>query len=162
MTPEELDALARELHHEWESPGLWPRIARAVAPRRRRWLLGAGVGALAAGLALAIYFVPARREAVVAERSPLLTEQALAEVSSAEAAYLKSIEKLGRLAGPRLARPETTLTRAYAEKIALLDGAIGDLRAEMERNGFNAQLHLQMAALYRDKQQTLEQVIRHE
>jgi hypothetical protein len=115
-------------------------------------------------LAVAIYFVPTRRVPAgpVAANAPLLTEQALAEVEEAEAAYRKSIDKLARLAGPKLARPETPLTRAYAEKLALLDGAIAGLKAEMDRNGFNTHLHVQMAALYRDKQQTLEQVLHHE
>lgn len=158
MTPEELDRLAGELHHEWDSPGLWRRIERG---RRGRWgwLAGAGVGALAAALALGLFFAARPRPAAVALNAPLLTEQALAEVESAEAAYRKSIDKLARVAAPKLAAPATPLLQAYAEKLALLDGAIGTLKAEVERNGFNTHLHLQMAALYRDKQQTLEQVL---
>jgi hypothetical protein len=156
MTPEELDRLAGELHHEWESPGLWGRIERARRGSRRWWWAGVGV---AAAVALGLFFAPGPRRAPVAANAPLLTEQALAEVEEAEAAYRKSIDKLARVAAPKLAGPGTPLLRAYAEKLAVLDGAIGTLQAEVARNGFNTHLHVQMAALYRDKQQTLEQVL---
>jgi hypothetical protein len=154
MTPEELDRLAGELHHEWESPGLWGRIERARRGSRRWWWAGVGVAA-----AVGLFFAPGPRRAPVAANAPLLTEQALAEVEEAEAAYRKSIDKLARVAAPKLAGPGTPLLRAYAEKLAVLDGAIGTLQAEVARNGFNTHLHVQMAALYRDKQQTLEQVL---
>ncbi len=157
MTPEELDRRAGELHHEWESPGLWGRIERARRGSRRWWWwAGAGV---AAAVALGLFLAPGPRRAPVSAKAPLLTEQALAEVEEAEAAYRKSIDKLARVAAPKLAGPGTPLLRAYAEKLAVLDGAIGTLQAEVARNGFNTHLHVQMAALYRDKQQTLEQVL---
>jgi hypothetical protein len=114
---------------------------------------------VAAAVALGLFFAPGPRRAPVAANAPLLTEQALAEVEEAEAAYRKSIDKLARVAAPKLAGPGTPLLRAYAEKLAVLDGAIGTLQAEVARNGFNTHLHVQMAALYRDKQQTLEQVL---
>lgn len=163
MTPEELDSLARELHHEWESPALWPRITRAARPYRH-WWAGAAVAALAAGLAVAMWWAPtAGRSAPAGSgNSPLLTEQALAEVESAEAAYRKSIDKLARLAAPKLAQPSSPLMRAYAEKLAVLDAAISTIKAELARNGFNTHLHQQMAAIYREKQVTLEQVQQHE
>lgn len=156
MTPEELDRLAGELHYEWESPGLWGRIERARRGPRRWWWGGVGV---AAALVLGLMLAPGPRRAPAAANAPLLTEQALAEVEEAEAAYRKSIDKLARVAAPKLAAPSTPLLRAYAEKLAVLDGAIGTLKAEVDRNGFNTHLHVQMAALYRDKQQTLEQVL---
>ena len=159
MTPEEIDALAKDLHHEWESPGLWPRIAR------RRWLPRVGaLAAVAAALIAGLYFaVPPKRGAVpVSGNAPLLTEQAMVEVEAAEAAYRQSIDRLARVAAPKLDQPATPLLRAYAEKLALLDGAIAGLRSEVDRNGFNAHLHVQMAAVYRDKQKTLEEVLRHE
>lgn len=155
MTPEEFDELAKSLHHEWESPGLWARISQ-----RRQWPRLALLGALAAALLMGIYFaIPPRRNV---GPSPLLTEQAMAEVEKAETAYRQSIDRLARVAAPKLEQPATPLMKAYAEKLALLDGAIAGLRSEVDRNGFNAHLHVQMAAVYRDKQKTLEEVLRHE
>ena len=156
MTPEELDRLAGSLHHEWDTPGLWGRIERARRGPRRWWLAGAAV---AAALVVGLVLAPGPRRTAVTAQTPLLTEQALAEVEEAEAAYRKSIDKLARVVAPKLAAPSTPLLRAYAEKLAVLDGAIGTLKAEVDRNGFNTHLHVQMAALYRDKQQTLEQVL---
>ena len=159
MTPEEIDALAKELHYEWDSPGLWARIVR------RRLLARVGpLAAVAAILIVGLYFVvPAKRTVVrVAGDPSLLTEQAMAGAEAAEAAYRQSINRLARVAAPKLDQPATPLLRAYAEKLALLDGAIAGLRNEVDGNGFNAHLHLQMAAVYRDKQRTLEEVLRHE
>jgi len=164
MTPDEFDQLAKQLHHEWESPDLLPRIAAArPRPRRRRWA-AFGIAAPAASLAVAIYLVPTRRPDVAepATNSPLLSEQALAEVQQAEKSYRQSIDRLSRVAAPKLQQPATPLLRAYAEKLAILDEAIGGLRGELASNGFNTHLHMQMAALYRDKQKTLEQVLAHD
>ncbi|MFN0104576.1 MAG: hypothetical protein ACKV2U_21120 [Bryobacteraceae bacterium] len=161
MTPEELDALAKDLHHEWDSPLLWPRIAHAAPPRRRWWPV---ILVAAAALVVTLYLAPhsKRQAAPIAANSPLLTEQALVEVEAAETAYRKSIERLARVAAPKLDQPATPLLLAYAEKLALLDGAISGLRRELDANGFNTHLRLQMAALYRDKQKTLEQVLHHD
>ena len=158
MTPEEFDELAKGLHQEWDSSGLWARIVRS------RWNLRVGIVAVAAALLLGLYYAaPAKRVAAPASGdTSLLTEQAMAEVEAAEAAYRQSIDRLAKVAAPRLDRPATPLLKAYAEKLALLDGAIAGLKREVERNGFNAHLHVQMAAVYRDKQRTLEEVLRHE
>jgi hypothetical protein len=164
MTPEQLDALAKDLHHEWDSPGLWPRIAAAATPMQRQWTRLGMLAAMAAALIVGLYLYPRPKRNVLpaAADAPLLSERALADVETAETAYRKSIDRLARVAAPRLNPPATPLLRAYAEKLALLDGAIAGLRSEVDRNGFNAHLHLQMAAVYRDKQKTLEEVIRHE
>lgn len=164
MTPEEIDALAKDLHHEWDSPGLWPRITAGAALRRRRAAGWMALVAIAAALIAGFYVIPrsTRGRATVAGDTPLLTEQALADVEATERAYRQSIDRLARVAAPKLNQSASPLLRAYAEKLALLDGAISGLRTEMNRNGFNAHLHVQMAAVYRDKQKTLEEVLRHE
>ncbi|MBI2685008.1 MAG: hypothetical protein HYX27_01735 [Acidobacteria bacterium] len=164
MTPDELDALARNLHHEWESPELLPRIAAAAQSRPRPHRFVFWAAAAAAVIALGLYMLPkaARPVAPVSANAPLLDEQALAEVEAAEAAYRKSIDRLARIAAPKLNTANSPLMLAYTEKLALLDSAIGALRGEIDRNGFNTNLRLQMAALYLDKQQTLEQVLHHE
>ncbi|HEU0121173.1 MAG TPA: hypothetical protein VFQ91_11660 [Bryobacteraceae bacterium] len=165
MTPEEFDNLAKELHHEWESPQLWPAIETAVrSPRRwRRWAVCAAAG-LAAMLAVALYLEPRAPlgKRVLDGKSPLLTEQALAEVSAAEKVYQQSIDRLAKLAEPKLQQPASPLLRSYAEKLTVLDEAIEGLHREMNRNGFNTHLHRQMASLYRDKKQTLEEVLHHD
>jgi hypothetical protein len=165
MTPEELDALAKNLHHEWDSPALWPRIARMARPRRRWWPRVAVLTAVAAALTVALLWMPRGRKAAVPIanlNAPLLTDDAMAAVQAAETAYRNSNDRLARVAAPKLNDPSTPLLQAYAEKIRVLDVAIAGLRGELDKNRFNTHLHLQMAAVYRDKQQTLEQVLRHE
>ena len=92
----------------------------------------------------------------------LLADHALAEVERAEALHLASIERLARLAGPRIEEPATALMAAYAEKLTMLDAAIAELRAEIDRNRFNTHLRVQMGTLYRDKRKTLEEVLRYD
>jgi hypothetical protein len=47
----------------------------------------------------------------------------------------------------------------YREKLLVLDSAIGELRAQTEQNPANAHLRRQLLAMYREKQNTLEQIL---
>ena len=51
----------------------------------------------------------------------------------------------------------TPLAAAYREKLALLDSAIADLKANVENNRYNVYLQNQLASLYREKQKTLQE-----
>ncbi|MBM3767722.1 MAG: hypothetical protein FJW32_20225 [Acidobacteria bacterium] len=157
MTPEELDRTARTLRHEWESPDLWAEIQRRIWWRR----VGAIGGLIAAGILVGLLLTPVRRVSAPSA-SPLLTEEAMADVERTERAYRASIERLDRLAAAKLRTGKSPLLAAYGEKLRVLDSAIAQLDREMQSNDFSAHLHVQMAALYRDKQQTLEKVVRHE
>jgi hypothetical protein len=184
---EEISRAASTLRREWDSPALWPRIAGALAreqaasagrPRRffsrlrglsgPRWQTAAAALGL---IALAMLFTrvltrgPQPDAALVNAPDPeahrrLLTEQALREIEIREAAYVHSIEVLSRLAEPRVQAPSTPLMAAYREKLLLLDQAIGDCRAEIESNRFNANLRTELIAIYKDKQGTLEDIMR--
>ena len=152
----EISRLAPQLHREWESPALWPRIHEALAaepPRARfhpwRWALAA-----AAVMSLAMLLARPWRVAGPASRE-LMTESALEEVQQAEAAYARSIEKLSALATPGLRNSPSPLAAAYREKLLLLDSEIGELKAGAEYNRYNTYLQTELASLYREKQQTL-------
>ena len=154
----EISRLAPGLHEEWESPALWTGIRAnlvAAAPARApipifRWALAA-----AAVVALAVaLFMPWKSGQPSRE---FLTEDTLREVQSAEAAYAKSIEKLSAIAGDRLKQSPSPLAEAYREKLALLDSAIADVKANVEGNRYNVYLQTQLASLYREKQKTLQE-----
>ena len=88
--------------------------------------------------------------------SPVATK----EVEQAESNYLVSIEKLSRLAEPRMANPATPLLVSYREKLQLLDSSIGDLRGQLEGNRFNTHLRKELLAMYQEKKRTLEEVVK--
>lgn len=88
----------------------------------------------------------------------LLSEQALREIEKNEAAYAQSIEKLSALVAPQSKEPETPLQASYREKLTILDAAIADLRAQAERNRYNAHLRRELLALYQEKQRTLQEL----
>ena len=48
---------------------------------------------------------------------------------------------------------------SYREKLLLLDSAIAETRARVERNRFNARLRQELLSLYQEKQSTLQQVV---
>ncbi len=83
------------------------------------------------------------------------------EVESAEAAYRSSIDKLTRLAQPRLTASENPVVIAAREKLMVIDSEIDSVRATVSHNRFNAQLQTELAALYRDKQDTLKEILQH-
>jgi hypothetical protein len=154
----EISRLAPSFHEEWESPALWPGIRAglaAAAPSQRhlpvwRWSLAAAVlVTMAMALSLPWKTKPQGRE--------FLTEDALEEVQQAESAYARSIDKLAKVAASGMERSPSPLADAYREKLALLDSAIADLKANIENNRYNVYLQNQLAALYREKQKTLQE-----
>jgi hypothetical protein len=187
----EISSAARTMHAEWESPYLWLKIRRSLetemqsaagrpawSPWRmwqfagREWHAAVAVLVLALMTASGAWLV--RRmlmnspvvsqpgQTTDAAHRCLLTEQAVLEADTAEAAYLKSIDKLSSLAEPKLEHPATPLMASYREKLLLLDAAIAECRANIEKNRWNARLRRELLSVYHEKQQTLEEVVQEE
>lgn len=97
-----------------------------------------------------------------APSSDFLTEQTLREVEQAEQSYARSIDKLSKLAQPKIENAGTPLIAAYREKLVLLDSAIADMKSSVGQNRFNTHLQLELAALYKQKQETLQEIVRRE
>jgi hypothetical protein len=155
---EEISRVAPGLHEEWESPSLWPRIQANLAAQPARPSVPWGRWALAAAgvIVLAAAVLQPWRSGKPANRD-FLTESALQEVQQAERAYALSIEKLSAVAAQDLERSSSPLAAAYREKLALLDSGIAELKATVESNRYNTYLQTELAALYRQKQQTLQE-----
>ena len=180
---DELSAIARSLHREWDSPRLWPSIAagilahelaieagferRARAPFwNERWQ------ALAAAAVIALTLAPTswlgwrwfmlgpRPDPATAEqrRHALLTEDALAAIERSEQQFTRAIDDLTRLAAPRLDMPDSPLLVNLRDRLEVIDAAIAEYRAEIARNRFNAPLRQQLLWIYQEKRRTLEQV----
>jgi anti-sigma factor RsiW len=174
----EISAAAKLLHRSWDSPGLWPRIHQALAaesqqpprePMFRRMFAGLGNWqALMAGLALLLILgagtwtivgnlgTPTEQE----EDGRLLTESAVSEVEKAEAAYIRSIERLSKVVAPRVQRASSPILVSYREKLILIDAAIAACQANIESNRFNAHLRSELLTIYKDKEATLLSVMR--
>ena len=157
----ELEQLARELHEEWDSPSLWPRIRSAlkaeqsVRKARPLWTLGFAVAAIFVLTVALARLLPEQPQ--YSANAEFLTREVLLEVERSEAAYVRSIEKLSAIASPSLEASPTPLAAAYREKLVVLDSAIAELKAQMEGNQYNNYLRNQLASLYREKQATLEE-----
>jgi hypothetical protein len=175
---EAITAAAPSLRKEWPSPGLDQRIRaglRAEGDRKRRLTIASWATlAAAAGLTIALVaralFVPPAPTAPAAEqlsipaiddgRERLLTEQAAAEVDKAEQAYVRSIDSLSKLAEPRLTQSRSELVANYREKLLLIDSAIAECHSQIDRNRFYAHLRLELLSLYREKQRTLDSLLK--
>lgn len=175
----EISKAAPSLKKEWESPDLLARITGVIAaappqtgqaapaPRRRlSWVPAAAAAALFVLAMIGVsVFKPGEsgREPMSnlrVPREPLMTQDTLDEVESAEAKYLQSIEKLSLLARPRLQSPETSLLANYREKLQLLDSAIAECRSQIEQNRFNTHLRRELLAMYQEKQRTLQDLMK--
>ena len=175
----EISLAAGQLRQEWESPGLWPRIHQALAAESQgskstrswsslmsSWQVPAAVLALILIAISGVWVLLRNSETApvtdnrVDQRQPLLTEQALRDIESAEAAYIQSIEKLSAVVEPRVQQASSPLLISYREKLMLIDAAISECRANIERNRFNAHLRQELLSVYREKQDTLQQVLR--
>lgn len=164
----EISTTAKLLHEEWETPDLWPNIRKTIEaepqPRSRPVWTKWQVWAVAATLVLAVALFFARPKAPASEtvasgNQDFLTEQALHEVEANEAAYRRSIEKLSQLAQSKLKNLNPATAVNYREKLLMLDTAISDTRASLDHNRFNVRLQMDLAGLYREKQQTLEELL---
>ena len=150
----ELSRAARQLHRAWESPELWARIAAETKETRPAAKLWRWTLATAATVLLAVVLCqPLFRRP---QSSALMTEQALREVQQAEAVYARSIENLSKVAGQSLEHSPAPLAAAYRAKLDTLDSAIADLKQTAEGNRYNVYVETQLASLYREKQQTLQ------
>jgi hypothetical protein len=170
---DDVSTAAGELHHEWESPGLWQRIDEALLARPSGFRIShpapAGWQLLVSAAAVLLLTVSslwllsrpvAPRPAVTASRQ-FLTEQALQEVQSSEEAYVRSIDRLNRIAAPVFDESPSPLIANYQEKLTVLDAAIADLKDNLGRNRLNARLSTELVFLYQEKQKTLQEVLQH-
>jgi len=154
----EISRVAPQLHEDWESPQLWPRIRERLAteperrPKQRPWW----TLAVAAMVVLAAVLTMPRQSPRPATRE-LLTDAALQEVQQAEAVYDRSIANLAATVGPQLERSPSPLAAAYREKLTMLDSAIEGLRSAAAQNKYNAYLRTELASLYREKKKTLQE-----
>jgi hypothetical protein len=175
-----ISSAASGLKKTWDSPELWPRIERALAEESRRrasesaperpagvwrWLPAAAIVALfaVAAAGLWVFRNTAGRDPLTSHwqtKKPLLTEQAVEEVETAEKAYLASIDRLSRLAEPRLADTSSPLVLSYREKLDLLDSAIAELKSSIDQNRFNTHLRKELLAVYGEKQRTLQNLMK--
>lgn len=168
----DISTTARGLHEEWDTPALWPAIRETLEAEQKPenlWWKQWKTWAIAAVLAIAIA-VPLRlwrhslppAPTAQAPSPAFLTEQALREVEKSEAAYRQSIEKLSQLAAPKLAEASSPVVVNEKQRLALLDSAIAETRANVASNRFNIRLQTALADLYRQKQETLRDLLSHD
>jgi hypothetical protein len=174
----DISSAARKLHEEWATPGLWPQIRerltaeqKPAASRWKDWRIWAAAAAavvisLVAPLLLQRQFTNrtnirqmSASKASSGEDQDFLTEQALIEVEKNEAAYRKSIEHLAHLAESKLENSASASSVNAREKLLMLDAAIADTRINVASNRFNMRLQATLAELYREKQQTLKELL---
>ena len=181
---DEISKAAPSLRKSWESPSLFPRIAAAVeaektrpaaetpavpAPRPARfaWVPIAAAAALfiLAMAGLQVFRNSGGREPLVnasATKNPLLNDRSLEDVETAEANYVRSIDRLSALARARIESPTTPLLVNYREKLLLLDSAINETRNQIAGNRFNSHLRRELLAMYQEKQRTLQELMKEE
>ncbi len=176
----QIESAAPELHREWDSPQLLPRIRQAIAEDssrepeapapaaapRWRWVPAASIAALflIAAAGLWVFRDSGGRDPLSEHwqttKHPLLTDQAIEEVDAAEKTYLASIEKLSRLAGPALADTTSPVVVNYREKLEVLDSTIAELKSSIDQNRGNTHLRRELLAVYQEKQRTLQSLMK--
>ncbi len=180
----EISAVGKELHEEWQTAELWPNIRRTLEAEPklnpgtvwwRDWKTWAVAATLliVAGLFLWRPWQPSVSLSATSEATTpkmaqtaefpkdrdFLTEQALREVERNEAAYRRSIDKLSQLAAPQLQKPVSAVAVNCRERLLMLDSAISETRTNLDHNRFNVELQSELAHLYSEKQQTLKELL---
>ena len=172
-----LSVAASDLHQEWDSSALWPRIEEALKQQSRsndswldrifgswnlglvQWQVAAAALLLVALTSSAIWFVTHRGSGEIPQNEALLKDSAVNEVERAEAVYERAIDKLDARARPQLENSSSPLMANYREKLLVLDSAIADLKLQAGINPGNGHLRRQLLAMYQEKQDTLEEIL---
>jgi hypothetical protein len=178
----EMSVAAKELHQDWDTPALWPNIKKAIEAEPkpkpkpvwwREWKTWAVAATVLIGAVLLSRpwqwtnaspagndaQTEAQAAAPLSSNRDFLTEQTLREVEKSEAAYRQSIEKLSRIAEPKLQKSASAVAVSCREKLMTLDSAISETRSNLAQNRFNVHLQRELADLYREKQQTLQELL---
>ncbi len=178
----QLSLAAPSLAKSWDSPELLSRIRQAIAEeslrtpgrdsgaglavRRLRWLPAAAIAALfvIATAGLWAFRNSGSRDPLSSHwrttKDPLLTDRAVEEVETAEKAYLASIDRLSKLAEPKLAGATSPALVNYREKLDVLDSAIAELKSSIDQNRMNTHLRRELLAVYQEKQRTLQNLMK--
>ena len=173
-----LSVAASDLHQEWDSTALWPRIEEALKQRSPsndswlhrvfgwwnlrpvEWQVAAAALLLVALSGSAIWIVTQQRITdKIPQNEALLKDSAVNEVERSEAAYERAIDKLDAQARAQLENSSSPLMANYREKLLVLDSAISDLKSQAGINPANGHLRRQLLAMYREKQDTLEEIL---
>ena len=158
----EISRLAPGLHEEWESPFLWPRIQANLAaePARHTARPGAMVALGSGGCRGGRCW---RRPCCNPGRTgnrPTANFSRKAHCRKSNRPRRRTPDR-SRSSRPwrrrNLDRSSSPMAAAYREKLTLLDAGIAELKATVESNRYNTYLQIELASLYRQKQQTLQE-----
>lgn len=159
----EISTTAQSMRTTWESDLLWPRIERALRNERKQpsriWQYAAAF-LITLGLGATGFYALRTQTRDARFDASIIRNSALDEVERAEHEHLKAIDHLEQLAESRLEQADTPLLTSYKEKLMLLDDAIAECQANIDRNQQNAHLRRQLLSMYSEKQQTLVDVLR--
>ena len=151
---------AKSLHTTWQNDMLWPRIQRSLRPSYG-WMRIAAAVIVMIGISASVWWaVRVRTKQDKAYDQAILRTTALDDVERAEKAHVEAIDKLEKLAAPKLDEPQTPILVSYKEKLMLLDDAIAECQQNIDQNRKNAQVRKQLLAMYSEKQRTLQDVLR--
>jgi hypothetical protein len=173
-----LSVTASEMHQEWDSAALWPRIEEALKQqspasngswfhrifggwnlRLVQWQVATAALLLLTLTGSAIWFGTHQRTGRIPQNEALFNNKTVNEVERAEAAYERAIDKLDAQARPQLETSPSPLMANYREKLLVLDSAIADLKSQAGINPANGHLRRELLAMYQEKQDTLEQIV---
>ena len=155
---------AKSMQTAWQNDLLWPRIERALREEKRRSPLRgisriAAVALLTIGLGSTMWFTMREQVRDAKFNEKIIQNSAIDEVEKAESVHVKAIANLQKIADAKLENTDSPLMVSYKEKLMLLDEAIAECQANIDRNRRNAHLREQLLAMYSEKQQTLKDVV---
>ena len=160
----DISVTAKSMHVTWQNDMLWPRIQRSVYDRRPRLsslLRIAAAIVITVGLSASVFYAMHVRSAhEKAYDAAILRATAIDDVERAEKQHVDAINKLEKLAAPKLDEPQTPILVSYKEKLMLLDDAIAECQTNIDQNRHNAQVRKQLLAMYSEKQKTLQDVLK--
>ena len=144
-------------------PSLWPEIEKKLVKTPSRFQLTQIPGhfiKIAATILIGISMVLFFGRKTEINQNSILSASALQEVEQQEDAYMRSIERLERVATVKMESFDLNLSLLYRDKLETIDSQIARCQDALQDNPANTHIRRYLLAALDDKKQTLKEILR--
>lgn len=162
QTDAQLMASAASLKGHIKSPDLWPEIEQILITQKKRsysTILLPSLYKIAAVFLITVSLLFVFNQKMEKDTSRILSASDLRDVEQKEQEYIRSIDRLERVAATRMDAMDLNLILLYRDKLETINAQIERCQGALEENPANTHIRRYLLAALNDKKQTLRELI---
>ena len=159
---EQLMVSATGLNKQIKSPDLWHDIEQKMISQKKRnhfTFFPAPLYKIAAAILITAGLLFIFNQYTEKDTSRILNATALLEVEQKEQEYIRSINRLEKVAATRTDELDINLALLYRDRLETIDAQIERCQEALEGNPANTHIRRYLLAALNDKKQTLREII---